>query len=217
MPYHLTNPIRQKRVNLSIELYNFLSKLSPKQLNKVYTQDETWIYFSIPRKSMWIENNSKIPQNVQKSIHSKKAMISVIWGRSGIKSITMLPQKQSFTKEFFSDFVLNDLSKKVSTKNKFFHCDNARPHFCQEKFLELGMKRLNHPPYNPDLAPSDFFLFGLVKKLIEGCNFKNEYELFQRISEVLYSIPKHFFRLAYEEWINRLDQVIKLGGEYIIN
>jgi len=30
----------------------------------------------------------------------------------------------------------------------------------------LGLEVLPHPPYSPDLAPSDYRLFGLMKKML---------------------------------------------------
>src|SRR3954469_23682395 len=55
-------------------------------------------------------------------------------------------------------------SEKVS--QRFFDFtlqhDNARPHtvkMTKEKLQALGWEVLPHPPYSPDLAPSDFHLF----------------------------------------------------------
>jgi histone-lysine N-methyltransferase SETMAR len=45
-----------------------------------------------------------------------------------------------------------------------FHHDNARTHTAratQERFQELQYQLLEHPPYSPDLAPSDFHLFDI--------------------------------------------------------
>jgi [histone H3]-lysine36 N-dimethyltransferase SETMAR len=42
------------------------------------------------------------------------------------------------------------------------HQDNAPVHKTinmTAKLLELGYQLLPHPPYSPDLAPSDFYLF----------------------------------------------------------
>jgi histone-lysine N-methyltransferase SETMAR len=51
------------------------------------------------------------------------------------------------------------------------HLDNARPHTArvtQERIQELQWELLEHPPYSPDLAPSDFHLFGPLKYTLVG-------------------------------------------------
>ena len=101
IPYRLTPQIRTKRIEKSLNLYNILKNFTPKLLNRVFTEDETWIYYNNPRRSMWIDNGSKVPQTPKNNISAKKVMIAVIWSRSGIKSITMLPQKTPFNKDFF--------------------------------------------------------------------------------------------------------------------
>ena len=44
-----------------------------------------------------------------------------------------------------------------------------------------GLKGAAHPPYSPDLAPSDFHLFGKLKKKIAGMEFASEDELSSEI------------------------------------
>ena len=52
-----------------------------------------------------------------------------------------------------------------------FHHDNA-PDLASvvatAKLVELGYELLPHPPYSPDLAPCDFFLFPNLKKSLAG-------------------------------------------------
>uniref|UniRef100_A0A4W6DJ95 Histone-lysine N-methyltransferase SETMAR n=1 Tax=Lates calcarifer TaxID=8187 RepID=A0A4W6DJ95_LATCA len=54
------------------------------------------------------------------------------------------------------------------------HHDNARPHTAAQTVQtinELGWELLPHPPYSPDLAPSDFHLFGPLKRhVVSFCN-----------------------------------------------
>jgi len=38
----------------------------------------------------------------------------------------------------------------------------------QKKLAYLGFQCLDHPPYSPDLAPSDYHLFPVLKKTIES-------------------------------------------------
>ena len=58
----------------------------------------------------------------------------------------------------------NVYSKRIGLtwKGVLFHQDNARPHTAKET-LELieyfGWEVFPHPPYSPDLAPSDYHMF----------------------------------------------------------
>ena len=44
----------------------------------------------------------------------------------------------------------------------------------RQKLLELGWDVLPHPPYNPDLAPSDYFSFRSLQNSSNGKNFNND-------------------------------------------
>ncbi|GFV13861.1 histone-lysine N-methyltransferase SETMAR [Trichonephila clavipes] len=50
----------------------------------------------------------------------------------------------------------------ANRRSVVLHQDNARPHasiVTRQKPWELGWEVLMHPPYSPDLAPSDYHLF----------------------------------------------------------
>jgi [histone H3]-lysine36 N-dimethyltransferase SETMAR len=54
-------------------------------------------------------------------------------------------------------------------KKMLFHQNNALCHKSSKtwaKFHELGNELLSHPPFSPDLAPSDLFLFADPKKCL---------------------------------------------------
>jgi len=58
--------------------------------------------------------------------------------------------------------------------------DNTRPHTARltlETVEQLGFEALPHPPYSPDLAPSDYHLFGPVKKMLGGQKFASDTEV----------------------------------------
>jgi transcriptional regulator with AAA-type ATPase domain len=52
------------------------------------------------------------------------------------------------------------------------------------------MKRPPHPPYSPDLAPSDFYLFGYVKGCFAGHSFESEDALFEAVRGILDGIKE---------------------------
>ncbi|GFY21320.1 histone-lysine N-methyltransferase SETMAR [Trichonephila clavipes] len=52
-----------------------------------------------------------------------------------------------------------------------FHQDNARGHMSivtRQKLKELEWEVLMHPPYSPDLAPSDYHLFRSLQNFLSG-------------------------------------------------
>jgi hypothetical protein len=52
------------------------------------------------------------------------------------------------------------------------------------------MKSAPHPPYSPDLAPSDFYLFGYVKRCPAGLSFEDADQLLAAVEGVLEGIEK---------------------------
>jgi hypothetical protein len=52
------------------------------------------------------------------------------------------------------------------------------------------MKSAPHPPYSPDLAPSDFYIFGYLKKCSAGLSFEDADQLRVAVEGVLEGIEK---------------------------
>jgi hypothetical protein len=47
-----------------------------------------------------------------------------------------------------------------------------------------SMQRVPHPAHSPDLAPSDFYLFGDVQQLLPVCQFADQDSLLQAVSDI---------------------------------
>jgi hypothetical protein len=73
-------------------------------------------------------------------------------------------------------------------RRALFHCDNARPHAAkatQDAIQELQWEPLEHPPYIPDLAPSDFHLLGPLKHYLGGKAFADDEEVETKVQKWL--------------------------------
>jgi hypothetical protein len=57
-----------------------------------------------------------------------------------------------------------------------------------------------HPPYSPDLAPSDFNLFLKLKMNLKVQRFVTVPDIQRESQAVLYSIEENDFRGAFEVW-----------------
>ncbi|KOX77735.1 hypothetical protein WN51_10524 [Melipona quadrifasciata] len=61
-----------------------------------------------------------------------------------------------------------------------FHQDNAPCHKSMKTMVksnELRLELLSHPPYSPDLAPSDYWLFTDIKQILQGKKFDSNEEV----------------------------------------
>ena len=57
-----------------------------------------------------------------------------------------------------------------------------------------------HPPYSPNLTPSDFVLFPKWKKVLKQNHFANVEEVKQKMAETLKGIKMDEFRNCFEQW-----------------
>ena len=80
---------------------------------------------------------------------------------------------------------------------------------------EWGFEVLAHPPYSPDLAPSDFYLFPKLKTNLHGRNLESNEGVIDAVNEYLGDQDEDF----YFEGISKLEQwwrkCIKMKGDYI--
>jgi len=85
----------------------------------------------------------------------------------------------------------------------FLHHDNAPSHtsFAVREFLaQHNIPTLPHPPYSPDLASCDFFLFPKLKTQLKGNHFWAVENIQAAATRALNNISSEDFLLCYEEW-----------------
>jgi hypothetical protein len=78
-----------------------------------------------------------------------------------------------------------------------------------------GLRIAPHPPYSPDLAPSDFFLFGHVKTALRGTVFDSVEGMLEAVTTILRGIPAETLLATFHQWMDRLQTCIDIGGDYV--
>ena len=73
---------------------------------------------------------------------------------------------------------------------------------------------LQHPPYSPDLAPSDFFLFPKIKEILKGRHFDDIDDIRSNTKAALKAILQNQFQNCFEGWTRRWHRCIAFQGEY---
>ena len=98
------------------------------------------------------------------------------------------------------------------------HQDNAPVHtsrVAMDAVREYGYELLPHPPYSPDLAPSDFHLFPRLKKHLRGRRFDDDGELTAAVEGWLGDQDVDFYRSGINDWKTRWDKCVELEGDYV--
>ena len=58
----------------------------------------------------------------------------------------------------------------------------------------FGWTMVTHPPYSPDLAPSDYHLFGPLKEGVRGQHFTSDQEVKNTVRKWLKVQPADFYK-----------------------
>ena len=80
---------------------------------------------------------------------------------------------------------------------------------------EYSLHPVSHPPYSPDIAPCDFYLFGDLKQKIKGHELKNERDLRVFLESHLSEITESKILEVFHSWIGKLEAMIAANGEYV--
>jgi hypothetical protein len=114
----------------------------------------------------------RFPKESSKNGHGKASNFGFL-SVKGMHSLLDVPKATTYNTTFFWNVVIPDLleiicaeSRRRMLKGVIMHLDNASPDNSRkshEYLTEFRARRVPHPAYSPDLAPSDFFLFGKVK------------------------------------------------------
>jgi hypothetical protein len=77
-----------------------------------------------------------------------------------------------------------------------------------QTLVKLGFEMLDHPGYSPNLAPSDYRLFGPLKDVLRGRRFASVEELKEAVHEWL-TAQRHLFLRASRSLWNAGTSVLK--------
>ncbi|KAA6367813.1 MAG: hypothetical protein EZS28_036661 [Streblomastix strix] len=72
--------------------------------------------------------------------------------------------------------------------------------------------KLRQPAYSPDLAPSDFFLFGYLNGALKGNTFESAVEALAVTQNILSKIDSRTLRNVFNNWLIRLRYAIEQNG-----
>lgn len=151
-------------------------------------------------------------------------MLTVFFDYRGVVHYEFLPPGQTVNKEYYLG-VMRRLREAIRLKRPelwannswFLHHDNAPCHtafvLC-DFFAKNSTHIVPQPPYSPDLAPCDFWLFSKLKRPMRGRRFDTIEEIKTESKKVLKAIPEKDYSDCFEDWKKRWQKCVLSDGDY---
>lgn len=224
VPHHLSIDQKQIRVECAKSMLTILRNEKRTHFSNVITGDESWFLFEYCQSSQWVLSKEDLIEKTRKTNMEKKIMLTIFFNGSGPVVVNFLPPKLKFNGQYFID-ILEEIKMNVypngrAQRNvrKILHFDNCPSHRSQKvkDYIENSeFRKMPHPAYSPDVAPSDFGLFGTMKEKLIGVEHDSEESLKSHILEILGDFEPDFWQSLFNSWIERLEELIKRDGNYI--
>jgi hypothetical protein len=151
-------------------------------------------------------------------------MSNIFWDCQGILLADFKEQNTAVTGKYYASLIhkLKDVIKekrrgKLSQGVRLLH-DNALVHTSVAAKAAIqccGFQELNHPPYNPDPAPSDYFLFSKLKSDLHGKKFTSDEEVISAVLDHFKDKNLEYFFSGIQKLINCSKKCIEMKGDYI--
>ena len=99
----------------------------------------------------------------------------------------------------------------------FLHHGNAPAHRAlsiQQFLAKHRIPLVPHPPYSPDLAPADFFLFPQLKSALKSHRFDTIDGIKENATDVLRNISENDYENCFSGWTDRWLCFVNAEGKY---
>ncbi|UYV68619.1 hypothetical protein LAZ67_6000236 [Cordylochernes scorpioides] len=194
-----------------------MTRTDPEWKDKIITGDETWVYGydpeTKPQSAEWRGQGEPRPKKSRILKSRNKVLLVVFLDNKGIVHHEYLPAGQTVIKEMYLSILrrlMEAIRKKRTEKwtngDWILHHDNAHPHTAHlvTSFLaKNGTEILPQPPYSPDIAPNDFFLFPKLKAVLKGRHFDTREDIIEKSLLALNSISKEAYKNCFDNWEKR--------------
>lgn len=228
VPHLLTVDQKRIRMKISQACLDRFKKNKMDFKRRFITVDETWIHHYTPetkeQSKQWTEAGGSAPKKAKTIQSAGKVMATVFWDFKGILLIDYLQKGKTINSEYYCN-ILDQLNVKIREKRPglqhkkiIFHQDNAPAHksvLTMAKINELKYELLDHPPYSPDLAPSDFYLFPNLKKFLAGKRFTSNEDAITVVNHYFEGLEENYFNQGIELLDKRWTKCIEVSGDYI--
>lgn len=195
-------------------------------LHRIVTGDEKWIYFKNPkRKKSWVNPGQPSTSTAKPDRFGKKTMLCVWWDQKGVVYHELLKPGETVNTDRYRQQMINLNHALIEKRPEWarrhgkvilLH-DNAPPHKAkpvQDTIKTLGWEQLPHPPYSPDLAPSDYHLFSSMGHALAEQHFDSYEEVENWVSDWFALKDEQFYWRGIHKLPERWSKCVENNGQY---
>jgi hypothetical protein len=91
-------------------------------------------------------------------------------------------------------------------------CASPQRFVCEAVSAHHIITVLEHPPYSPDLAPCDFYLFPQIRSLLKGTHFLLVEDVKAKTTEILNSLSQRDLQNCVERWQHHMQLCVNKEG-----
>jgi [histone H3]-lysine36 N-dimethyltransferase SETMAR len=171
----------------------------------------------------WIKKGSPGPIKAKVQASRTKQMVLAFFDQQGMIFTNYVPLGTTVNAAHIVKILpifVKQLKRKRATTAAgqwFLHWDNAPVHTAavvHQWLIKHNIQVLPHPPYSPDLAPADFFLFPKVKEHLADITLTQD-TLRSTWERAIRTITAEGFAAAYRRWLQRKKKCVHIGGVYV--
>jgi hypothetical protein len=139
----------------------------------------------------------------------------------GFHLVTVLPKRQMWTSQYYSDHIFAEISSLRGTEDQrklMGHIDNAKPPLAKrlKQFLvSYNLRTGSHRLFSPDLAPSDLFFFGCGKRMFQGAEFPTAEALLEAVIQIMSEMRLETLIATFRQGMKRLQACVDNPGECV--
>jgi histone-lysine N-methyltransferase SETMAR len=151
-------------------------------------------------------------------------MITVFWDTDGVILVDVMARGETINSDAYIKTLKNlkqsywRVQPNRNPGDMLIQHDNARPHTSlrtEEAIAKFGWSVLPHPLYSPDLAPSDFHLFGPLKDALRGTGFEDDKSVICAVTTWLHEQETSWYREGMHALVSRWHKAVDLDGDYV--
>jgi hypothetical protein len=229
VPRLLTTEHRERCSVAITQLLKQYEREGAEFLDSTAISSDTWVHYFTPESKtaskQWKHTESPPPKKSENFFSGDDHCYCVL-GFKRCPSPGLSCWLKTINTQYYSALLNEKVKPAIRSKQRkrqdsvCFLQDKACPHtvaLTSATLPRLKWDVLPHPAYSPDLAPSNYYLFGPMKGLLGGKRFQNNGEVIAGVQHWIQAPPKTFSEIGIKKLPESWHKFIAVNRDYTEN